>query len=91
MEQEKRSRAAEIAQLLNQLYPQDPMGVLRAFRWLYTHQELGAALCGKGRAMEAGSPELLGALRREGLPEYMALAAFSLVLESKNDTGENER
>lgn len=80
-DRENRENVERIARQITELCPRAPGELLRALQWLYRHPDLGEYLCGRG-AGEGAAP--LEALRQEGPPEYLALAAYRLLLDAKN-------
>ena len=73
-----------MARELIELCPQAPVELLHELRWLYRHQELGAYLCGRDPQEKEKRQDLLRQLQEDGHPAYLALAAYALLLESKN-------
>lgn len=76
----------QAARQLAELYPQDPVGLLNSFHWLYQHPDTANFLCGLESSKTAG--EALRELQKEGQREYLALAGWALVKKAKIENEE---
>lgn len=79
----------ELTTALTELCPQHPVELVKHLRWLYEHPQAAEYLCGQRQAAGKEQAALLGQLGES--PEYLALAAFSLLRKKKNSKGENRR
>ena len=68
---EQKKDLEQLSRQLAELYPQDPVGLLDSFHWLYQHPDTANFLCGLESGKTAG--EALRELQKEGQREYLSL------------------
>ena len=83
---EQKKDLEQLSRQLAELYPQDPVGLLDSFHWLYQHPDTANFRCGLESGKTAG--EALRELQKEGQREYLALAGWALVKKAKIENEE---